>query len=362
MSPTELRQGRVIFIGLRLKVLLVFSLLFMTTLAVVSWWFYNFATELAMDNIRRDLISTAAASAAAIDGDAHAALAGGGALDDANYRAISEQLREVKRTNPKASGMYTYYQAPGEADQVHFLVSAALAPGEQPTAVDQQLASQRPSGCQVPPGSRPALGEAYAAADGMTPAMLRGLSEPSADPEATPDDWGRWISGFAPIRDSRGAIVGAVGVDMCAADVDRVQASVRNTLFPVFTLVFVLLGVAIFILADRVTRPIVSLTSAADKIGQGDYDQTLAPLHRGRVRDEVETLAHVFELMIDKVRSREERLKQQVAELQIIVDEGKRKQQVDEIVDSQFFRELQEKARRARARRSGEGTGEAEGL
>ncbi|HEY1011438.1 MAG TPA: HAMP domain-containing protein [Herpetosiphonaceae bacterium] len=361
MSPTELRQGRVIFIGLRLKLLLVFSLLFMTTLGLVSWWFYNFATNLAMDNIRRDLISTAAAAAAAIDGDAHAALLNGGALDDANYRAISEQLREVKRTNPKASGMYTYYALPGETDRVHFLVSAALGPGEQPNPVDVQLANQRSDGCVVQAGERPALGAPYATADGMTPAMLQGLSEPSADPDATPDQWGRWISGFAPIVDSRGAIVGAVGVDMCAADVDRVQDSVRGTLFPVFTLVFLLLGIAIFILADRVTRPIVSLTSAADKIGQGDYEQSLARLHTGRVRDEVETLAHVFELMIDKVRSREERLKQQVAELQIIVDEGKRKQQVDEIVDSQFFRELQEKARRARARRGGEGGGETEG-
>ena len=42
---------------------------------------------------------------------------------------------------------------------------------------------------------------------------------------------------------------------------------------------------------------------------------------------------------------------QQVAELQIIVDEGKRKKQVDEIVDSDFFRNLQSKAREARMRR-----------
>jgi hypothetical protein len=56
----------------------------------------------------------------------------------------------------------------------------------------------------------------------------------------------------------------------------------------------------------------------------------------------------VFEIMVGKVAKREEKLKQQVAELQIMIDESKRQEQVEEIVDSDFFRELQEKARKLR--------------
>ncbi len=57
-------------------------------------------------------------------------------------------------------------------------------------------------------------------------------------------------------------------------------------------------------------------------------------------------------LSISWVREREETLKQQVAELKIEIDEVKRQQQVGEIVDTDFFLELQDKARSIRSRRA----------
>jgi hypothetical protein len=52
--------------------------------------------------------------------------------------------------------------------------------------------------------------------------------------------------------------------------------------------------------------------------------------------------------MVGKVAQREQKLKQQVAELQIMIDESKRQEQVQEIVDTDFFRDLQAKARTMR--------------
>jgi DNA-binding protein H-NS len=69
--------------------------------------------------------------------------------------------------------------------------------------------------------------------------------------------------------------------------------------------------------------------------------------------DEISTLAEVFALMVSKVKQREESLKQQVTELKIEIDEVKRKKQVSEIVDSDFFHDLQTKARRLRSRAHG---------
>ena len=54
--------------------------------------------------------------------------------------------------------------------------------------------------------------------------------------------------------------------------------------------------------------------------------------------------------MADKVRQREQSLKRQVEALKIEIDETKRKKQVSEIADSDFFRELQAKARDMRAK------------
>ena len=56
--------------------------------------------------------------------------------------------------------------------------------------------------------------------------------------------------------------------------------------------------------------------------------------------------------MVDKVRQREQKLRRQVEELKIEIDEAERKEQVEKIVDSDFFRDLQAKAQRVRSRRA----------
>jgi phosphate uptake regulator len=93
----------------------------------------------------------------------------------------------------------------------------------------------------------------------------------------------------------------------------------------------------------------MALTRAAQRIGEGDYEQDLSTLTPGRFSDEIGKLAQVFEIMVGKVHQREEKLKKQVAELQIVIDEQRRQEQVSEIVDSDFFRDLQDKARKMRS-------------
>ena len=86
------------------------------------------------------------------------------------------------------------------------------------------------------------------------------------------------------------------------------------------------------------------------RVGEGDYSEGVIPPVRGFFRDETATLNQVFEMMVDKVRERTESLKQKISELQIMVDETKKDQHVREIVDSDFFRELQAKSLQMRNR------------
>jgi HAMP domain-containing protein len=353
MNQVTKPPTRSIFLSLRIKLLLIFTLLFTFAFAAIFLWFYNFATALAMDNLRKDLIATALTAAAGIDGDAYTRLYQSGQMDDATYTAIAEVLRSVKRAHPKAAGIYTYVQLPGESDQVHFVVSAALPPEVAPSPRDVALSRERLSGCTVPPSSRPAMGQSYGWADGLSPTMLNGARQPGAETELWADEWGKWLSGYAPIYNADGKPVGAVGVDMCAADVTQLQQNIRRTILPVFGLTLAVLAGVVFALAHGVTRPIIALTRAADRIGQGDYEQDLTALHSGLLRDEVATLAEVFELMVGKVYQREQTLRRQLEVLKIEVDEVKRQKQVSEIVETDFFQDLQAKARSMRSRRRG---------
>ncbi|TMA98653.1 MAG: response regulator [Deltaproteobacteria bacterium] len=66
--------------------------------------------------------------------------------------------------------------------------------------------------------------------------------------------------------------------------------------------------------------------------------------------DELGRLARVFQRMAVEVRAREQRLKQQIQELCIEIDEVKKAQQIAEITETDYFYQLKQKANDLRGR------------
>jgi nitrate/nitrite-specific signal transduction histidine kinase len=118
----------------------------------------------------------------------------------------------------------------------------------------------------------------------------------------------------------------------------------------------VIVFVMVYVVSNQLTRPVIALTRAAARIGEGDYKQDLAHLTQVNFQDEISTMADVFTIMVGKVYQREQTLIKQVEELRIEIDDTKRKKQVSEIVESEFFQDLQAKSRAMRRRRSAEET------
>ncbi len=120
----------------------------------------------------------------------------------------------------------------------------------------------------------------------------------------------------------------------------------------------VLVAVAI-ILSRNISFPIRRLTEAARVMEKGELDvDTLDSLLDQRVENEVSQLARVFKQMAEAVQMRERRLKEEVKELRIQIDRSKREDEVKKIVETEFFEDLQNKARvlrqQRRARKSGQ--------
>ena len=337
-------QAKTLFVSLRIKLIAVLALLFIVAFATIFYWLDGFVTGLAMDNLRRDLLSTAQTAAEGIDGDAHQILFESGEIDNATYTQIANYLRLIKKTNPQASGVYTYLQLPDKPDQVQLVVSAALPPG---SIADPALTSNKAGECLVPSYARPSLGQDYT---DISPTMVAGINTTGVESELWEDEWGVWLSGYAPILNSKGESVGAVGVDMCARDVTQIQQNIRTNTSIALGLTLLVLIVVVGVVATGVTRPVMELTRVAGLIGGGDYNQNFSHLYSVRVQDEVNKLAGVFELMSNKVYSREQSLKARVEQLEILIDESKRDKQVSEIVDSDFFQDLQVKVNDMRSR------------
>jgi DNA-binding response OmpR family regulator len=94
-------------------------------------------------------------------------------------------------------------------------------------------------------------------------------------------------------------------------------------------------------------RHVTSLTRAAAAVETGTFDPGSLAEVAART-DALGHLARVFQSMAREVYAREQRLKQQVQELRIEVDEAKKARQVAEITETDYFRELRQKAHKLR--------------
>lgn len=96
-------------------------------------------------------------------------------------------------------------------------------------------------------------------------------------------------------------------------------------------------------------RNVAHVTTAAASVEAGEFEpEALAEV--AQRHDELGQLARVFQRMVREVQAREQRLRQQVQQLKIEIDEVKKARQVAEITETDYFQELQEKARKLRSR------------
>jgi len=123
-----------------------------------------------------------------------------------------------------------------------------------------------------------------------------------------------------------------------------------------FVITYITLFILVFLASGTLTRPIIALTRSAQRIAEGDYSRRTIPEMRGLIGDEITSLAEVFRQMMAKIVDREKELKEQVRELtltmHIQIDQLRKAKKVAEITESEYFLQLQEKARKMREARS----------
>jgi methyl-accepting chemotaxis protein len=120
----------------------------------------------------------------------------------------------------------------------------------------------------------------------------------------------------------------------------------------IFALVIILIN---YLLKRNVIQPIKPMAQLAQKMSTGTIDSDEAKEFEiksltGLVKrtDELGQLGRVFQKMVREVYEREQRLKQQVQELRIKIDETKMARQVDEISRSEYFQKLRQEAKNIR--------------
>ena len=351
-------RGR--FTSLQTKLIVGFTLIFTVVFASTYYWFYDFAQREAMDQIKEGLHDTIIGATKTgilskddvtqvINGDDMEGLIKEGQVredgltDDPRYWEQVKVLCEIRRVEPRAS-LYTYIKGDNPAEIVFITTWGACLPNPD---WNQFVKFRTPYTVNTGPNLAGLEQVVFQTDTGWCT-----YEDKSCTPEIYGDKFGSWVSAYAPIKNSKGETVAALGIDFTSTYVNQVRQQILRRIYIAFSITYIVLVVLVYFVAQILTRPMVGLTRAAGQIGEGNYEVGLKYLGElnlsDRFPDEIGTMEGVFRGMIDKVYKREQYLRQQVQELKIEIDQSRRQKQVGEIVESEFFQELRVKAQKMR--------------
>ena len=317
------------FIGLRVKLLIGFTLVFSGVFALTFGWFYLYSSHEALAKIRTDLLHTIHGAALGIDGDAFARLTHGSLVRQARtfyplYEQHQKWMAQIHDFEPHANP-YTF---------------VATGSGKKVLWIGDVFRITQPSRATK-------YKEVY---DASKTQLYNGLTRLTVNMVPYVDEWGSWVSAYQPLRDHTGRVVGGLGIDFSLSYLQQVQRQIRATMLKVFLLAYAALFLLVFLLSSSLTRPLARLTQSIQGVADGDYDQNFEMFALRKPRDEIDILGRVFGKMVEQVRQREQTLQRTVQELRIEIDESRKAKQVNEIVDTEMFRDLKQKARAMRSR------------
>lgn len=248
----------------------VLAMIFLATLS--DFIIYRYALHSQFNQLRDKLMTIAQIAAVGVDVPTllEVPLTKEG-INATQYSAVVEKLVKIKNSIPSIKYLY--------------ILTKTEKPGILKFMLDVSNSKNKNEGPETYPGDE------YDAS--RFPEMLKGFVAPAADKALAADQWGVFLSGYAPIRDKAGNPVAILGVDMKAQDVYDVQKEVRHRAIVVF-----LLGVTLALLlgafiSGGVSRQIAELLKGAQRIAKGDLDSQV--MVKGT--DEIARLAHFFNQM-----------------------------------------------------------------
>ncbi|MBN1531159.1 MAG: HAMP domain-containing protein [Spirochaetes bacterium] len=251
----------------------------------VGTFFYYEAIDNMMHSLRSRLQNSAALLSESIDARDLAAVRGAADTTLDPYRTTLERMRRMRRTNPDIAFLYIMRR---EGNRVFFVVDS-----------DETEKQAEP-------------GREYTA---VTSLMLAGFHEPSVDDRLYRDEWGTFLSGYAPLRNGSGRYL--IGIDMRADEVDNKLSQLR--LMGVISLLASLLLALLFGLSFSrgLSRRIQALIRRCSEIASGRLEGRI----ESRTFDEFDDLAEAFNLMSGELTVTRTRIDVAMEELRLARDQ-----------------------------------------
>lgn len=251
------------------KLILYFLILCLTINIFVGFMQYKNSTERMMSDIKTRVEELAIAASLLVDGDKHSLLQGKDDQNTDTYKEIREILGNFQN---KANVAFIYTLREIDGNTTEFIVDAAE---EDPTD----------------------LGYEY----DYLPAMKLAFSgKTTSDEELYSDEWGTFLSGYAPVFDSSGKVDSIVGVDIDALYIINEKNEIKNEiLFNIFLSIFITILLALF-LARSIVKPIRFLVQKFESLSESGGD--LTNKINIKTEDELQDLGDALNKFIDNIK------------------------------------------------------------
>lgn len=307
----------IIFLSITTVAILIFVLTLLTQ-------FRARAIDLTEDVIRGDLRTVLMVAADTVNGDDVQALQASGGEDSTRFQAIRTALNDAADLLSRSQAVI-FVGLPTE-NNAEFRMIVSTSPER--------------------------IEEVWDSAE----TIMAEAEQPSQDAEAPIhvqaaylDETAIWASGFMPLRNSAGELIGVIGSDVRGGWVFNVRNEVLKITGMVFLIIYPLVIGIIFYISGKLTQPLKKMIAAAETVEKGEPFKSESIADIQQYSDELGLMARVFSRMAVEVQAREAALKQQVKALEIQIDHAKRNKQVEEITESDFFKDLQRKKEQLRA-------------
>jgi len=223
----------------------------LTSLFLGGATFFLWRSSLRSD-MARNLLQLAGTTAMLIDPEAHASLAAPADMTGEAYLGMRDRLRAVRAVNPEIRFLYTFRWKAGE-EYPRFVLDTGTA------GVDFS-----------------ALGDEYRDA---TPTLVDSFSAPyriRVEREVYTDEFGTWLSAFAPILRKDGSLEAVLGLDIDAGRIVQAERRLLSVVGVLTGAIVAAMGLLSWIFARRIASPLLNLSADMERIQQLELDGELS--------------------------------------------------------------------------------------
>lgn len=188
---------------------IVLAFLVLLLSVALGGYFFIQGRAIMEEELKERLRTTAAVAAEQFDAEAVKRIRSRSDMETPAFRKTVAQLRRIRESIPNIRYAYIMRKTGNPLQPVFVADADALATPEELDENGDGVVSDAEE------ASYP--GDLYDASN--APALQReAFEQPSVDEDITVDQWGSWISSYAPIRDAQRNVVATLGIDMAAED------------------------------------------------------------------------------------------------------------------------------------------------